>query len=175
MLRFADFSDLPAEPNAFVGRESDLDELVHLMRVSRAVTLCGAGGIGKTRLAMRLAARVGPDHPGGVWVIELADLEKGELRGYVAAALGIAGDLAESIGGRRALLVLDNCEPVIGECAELCRDLLGACPGLTVLATSREPLRVPGETVWRVPPLSVDRPAGGSVGGSAGGSAGGSG
>ncbi|MFI7227113.1 ATP-binding protein [Nonomuraea angiospora] len=175
MLRFADFSDLPAEPNAFVGRESDLDELVHLMRVSRAVTLCGAGGIGKTRLAMRLAARVGPDHPGGVWVIELADLEKGELRGYVAAALGIAGDLAESIGGRRALLVLDNCEPVIGECAELCRDLLGACPGLTVLATSREPLRVPGETVWRVPPLSVDRPAGGSGGGSAGGLGSGSG
>lgn len=104
----------------------------------------------------------------------MADLEKGELRGYVAAALGIAGDLAESIGGRRALLVLDNCEPVIGECAELCRDLLGACPGLTVLATSREPLRVPGETVWRVPPLSVDRPAGGSGGGSAGGSVGGS-
>ncbi|WP_431931776.1 ATP-binding protein [Nonomuraea jabiensis] len=161
MLRFADFSDLPAEPNAFVGRESDLDELVHLMRVSRAVTLCGAGGIGKTRLALRLAARVGPDHPGGVWLIELADLEKGELRGYVAAALGLAGDLAESIAGRRALLVLDNCEPVIGECAELCRDLLGACPGLTVLATSREPLRVPGETVWRVPPLSVDRPVGG--------------
>ncbi|MFI7129792.1 ATP-binding protein [Nonomuraea sp. NPDC050153] len=161
MLRSADFSNLPAEPNAFVGRESDLDELVHLMRVSRAVTLCGAGGIGKTRLALRLAARVAPDHPGGVWLIELADLEKGELRGYAAAALGIAGDLAESIAGRRTLLVLDNCEPVIGECAELCRDLLGACPGLTVLATSREPLRVPGETVWRVPPLSVEGPVDG--------------
>ncbi|MFB9623480.1 ATP-binding protein [Nonomuraea helvata] len=156
MLRSADFSNLPAEPNAFVGRESDLDELVHLMRVSRAVTLCGAGGIGKTRLALRLADRIASDHPGGVWLIELADLEKGELRGYVAAALGIVGDLAETIGGRRALLLLDNCEPVIGECAELCRDLLGACPGLTVLATSREPLRVPGETVWRVPPLSVE-------------------
>ncbi|MFG1704706.1 ATP-binding protein [Nonomuraea sp. M3C6] len=155
MLRSADFSNLPAEPNLFVGRESDVDELVHLMRVSRAVTLCGAGGIGKTRLAVRLAARIAPDHPGGVWLIELADLEKDELRGHVAAALGIAGDLAETIGGRRALLLLDNCEPVIGECAELCRDLLGACPGVTVLATSREPLRVPGETVWRVPPLSV--------------------
>ncbi|KAB8193580.1 hypothetical protein FH608_020365 [Nonomuraea phyllanthi] len=155
MLRSADFSKLPAEPNAFVGRESDVDELTHLMRVSRAVTLCGAGGIGKTRLALRLAERIARDHPGGVWLIELADLEKGELRGYVAASLGIAGDLAATIGGRRALLLLDNCEPVIGECAELCRDLLGGCPGLSVLATSREPLRVPGETVWRVPPLAV--------------------
>ncbi|SEG93697.1 Predicted ATPase [Nonomuraea solani] len=155
MLRSADLSNLPAEPNAFVGRESDVDELVHLMRVSRAVTLCGAGGIGKTRLALRLATRVASAHPGGVFLVELADLEKGELNGHVAAALGIAGDLAETIGGRRVLLLLDNCERVIGECAELCRDLLGACPGVSVLATSREPLRVPGETVWRVPPLSV--------------------
>ncbi|MEU6711774.1 LuxR C-terminal-related transcriptional regulator [Nonomuraea sp. NPDC046802] len=156
MLRSADFSNLPAEPNAFVGRESDVDELVQLMRVSRVVTLCGAGGIGKTRLALRLAARIARDHPGGGWLIELADLEKGEVRGHVAAALRIAGDLAETIGARRVMLVLDNCETVIAECAELCRDLLRACPGLTVLATSREPLRVPGETVWRVPPLSVD-------------------
>jgi predicted ATPase/DNA-binding CsgD family transcriptional regulator len=156
MLRPADLSNLPAEPNTFVGRESDVDELVHLLRVSRAVTLCGAGGIGKTRLAVRLTAGLAAGHPGGVWLIELADVEKGELREHVAAALGIAGDLAETIGGRRALLVLDNCEPVIGECAELCRDLLSACPGLTILATSREPLRVPGESVWRVPPLGVD-------------------
>ncbi|MEO3870579.1 tetratricopeptide repeat protein [Nonomuraea sp. B12E4] len=156
MLRSSEFSNLPAEPNTFVGREADVDELLHLMRVSRAVTLCGAGGIGKTRLALRLATRVEPDHPDGVCLVELADLEKGELRGHVSSTLGIAGELAETIGGRRVLLLLDNCEPVIGECAELCQDLLGACPGLTVLATSREPLRVPGETVWRVPPLSVD-------------------
>ncbi|MEV4801002.1 LuxR C-terminal-related transcriptional regulator [Nonomuraea sp. NPDC049421] len=162
MLRTADPSNLPAEPNPFVGRESDLDELVHLLGVSRCVTLCGAGGIGKTRLALRLASRLGTAHPatrsGGVCLVELADLDKGELRRHVAAALGIAGDLAETIGDRRVLLLLDNCEPVIGECAELCRDLLSACKGLTVLATSREPLRVPGETVWRVPPLSVSRP-----------------
>ncbi|MEV4169821.1 LuxR C-terminal-related transcriptional regulator [Nonomuraea sp. NPDC049709] len=158
MLRSVDFANLPAEPNTFVGRESDVDELVHLMRVSRAVTLCGAGGIGKTRLALRLTARIASSHPGGACLIELADLEKGALRGHVAAALGIAGDLAETIGDRRVLLLLDNCEPVIGECAELCRDLLSACPGVTVLATSREPLRVPGETVWRVPPLSVSGP-----------------
>ncbi|NUT11138.1 MAG: tetratricopeptide repeat protein, partial [Nonomuraea sp.] len=156
MLRTADFCNLPAEPNLFVGRESDLDELVHLSRVSRVVTLCGAGGIGKTRLALRLAARIAPEHPDGVWLIELADLEKGELEERVSAALGIADDLPETIGTRRVLLVLDNCEPVVAECAELCRDLLGACPRLTVLATSREPLRVPGETVWRVPPLSLD-------------------
>ncbi|MEV0996372.1 LuxR C-terminal-related transcriptional regulator [Nonomuraea sp. NPDC050202] len=155
MQRFADLSSLPAEPNPFVGREADVDELVHLMRVSRIVTLCGAGGIGKTRLALRLAARLACADAGGVCVSELADLEKGQLREQVAAALGISGELVETIGDRRVLLLLDNCEPVIGECAELCRDLLRACPGVTVLATSREPLRVPGETVWRVPPLSV--------------------
>jgi predicted ATPase/DNA-binding CsgD family transcriptional regulator len=155
MVRSADLSDLPAEPNLFVGRESDVEELVHLMEVTRAVTLCGAGGIGKTRLAMRLAARVAPGFPGGVRLIELADLEKGQLLGHVRGALGIAGDLPHALAGRRVLLVLDNCEPVIAECAELCRDLLGACPGLTVMATSREPLRMPGETVWRVPPLSL--------------------
>ncbi|MGW4797355.1 ATP-binding protein [Nonomuraea sp. NPDC004297] len=155
MQRFPEMSNLPAEPNAFVGRESDVDELVHLMRVSRAVTLCGAGGIGKTRLALRIAARIAPAHPGGAFLIELADLEKGLLRAEIGAALGISGDVVETIGDRRVLLLLDNCEPVIGECAELCRDLLRACPGVTVLATSREPLRVPGETVWRVPPLSV--------------------
>ncbi|MFI7609892.1 ATP-binding protein [Nonomuraea terrae] len=156
MLRSAEFSNLPAEPNAFVGRESDVDELAHLMRVSRVVTLYGAGGIGKTRLALRLAARIAPEHPGGVWLVELADVENGGVRGHAAAALGIAGELSETVGDRRVLLVLDNCEPVVAECAELCRDLLGACPSVSVLATSREPLRVPGETVWRVPPLSVD-------------------
>ncbi|NBE94975.1 LuxR family transcriptional regulator [Nonomuraea sp. KC401] len=156
MLRFADFANLPAEPNTFVGRESDVDELVQLMRVSRVVTLCGAGGIGKTRLALRLASRVATGHAGGVWPVELADLDEGEVRAHVAASLGVAGDPGALIGGRRVLLVLDNCETVIAECAELCRDLLGSCPGLTILATSREPLRVPGETVWRVPPLSID-------------------
>ncbi|MEO3792493.1 LuxR C-terminal-related transcriptional regulator [Nonomuraea sp. B10E15] len=156
MLRFADLTNLPAESNTFVGRESDVDELVQLMRVSRAVTLCGAGGIGKTRLALRLAARVAPVHACGVRLVELADLGEGEVRAQVAASLGLAGDPGTLIGGRRVLLLLDNCEPVIGECAELCRDLLGSCPGLTILATSREPLRVPGETVWRVPPLSID-------------------
>ncbi|AQZ69196.1 hypothetical protein BKM31_53950 [[Actinomadura] parvosata subsp. kistnae] len=161
MQRFADPSNLPAESNTFVGREADLDELVHLMRVSRVVTLCGAGGIGKTRLALRLASRLVAAHPGGVCVSELADLEKGRLREEVAAALGISGDLVETVGDRHVLLLLDNCEPVVGECAELCRDLLRACPNVTVLATSREPLRVPGETVWRVPPLSVDDPGDG--------------
>ncbi|NRQ32691.1 hypothetical protein HII36_12700 [Nonomuraea sp. NN258] len=153
MLR-SELGNLPAEPNLFIGRESDVDELVHLMKVTRAVTLCGAGGIGKTRLAVRLAARIAPDHQ-DVRLIELADLEKGALRARVAAALAIAGDLPETIGARRLLLVLDNCEPVIGECAELCGELLAACQNLTILATSREPLRVPGETVWRVPPLAL--------------------
>ncbi|MFI6906399.1 tetratricopeptide repeat protein [Nonomuraea sp. NPDC050394] len=152
--------NLPAEPNLFVGRESDVDELVQLLDVARVVTLCGAGGIGKTRLAIRLAARLAPRFSGGARLVDLSDLgADASVADHVAAALGLAADpgtpLPERIGERHVLVVLDNCEQLVGECAELSRDLVGACPGVTVLATSREPLRVPGETVWRVPPLSL--------------------
>ncbi|WP_214323279.1 ATP-binding protein [Nonomuraea sediminis] len=148
-------TNLPGEPNLFVGRESDIDELTQLLGVTRVVTLCGAGGIGKTRLASRLAVRLAARYPGGVHLAELEDVEPGGVRAQVAAALDVPGDVVEAVGGKRMLLVLDGCEPVIEECARVCQEVLAACPGVTILATGREPLRVPGETVWRVPPLSL--------------------
>ncbi|RFU38870.1 hypothetical protein DZF91_25410, partial [Actinomadura logoneensis] len=158
-------TNLPAEPNAFVGRERDVADLRGLLETTRAVTLCGAGGIGKTRLAVHVAHGVVAAHPGGVWFVELADIAPGGpadvVARRVATVLGaseeegrpLAVTLADAIGDRAVLLVLDNCEHVVAECAELAGALLPVCPRLRLVATSREPLRTEGETVWRVPPL----------------------
>jgi len=141
---------LPAPVSTFIGREADLLELGRLARRSRLVTITGAAGLGKTRLAIELAGR-------------LAGQE-------VAAALGVgerpgepvAATLAAHIGGRRLLLVVDNCEHLVDDCARLAEALLRGCPGLRILATGRRQLRVTGELVWRIGPLSLpDRaPAG---------------
>ncbi|TDD71809.1 ATP-binding protein, partial [Actinomadura rubrisoli] len=161
-------TNLPAEPNAFIGRDRDVDDLARLLEAMRAVTLCGAGGIGKTRLALHVAHTMLAAHPGGVWFVELADLRPDGTPEPVgrraAAVLGVAEEegrpltetLADTLHGAPVLLVLDNCEHVIDESAELTRTLLARCPRLRVLATSREPLRMPGENVWRVPPLALD-------------------
>ena len=160
----ATLGNLPAEPNSFVGRERDLAELALLLSDVRALTLCGPGGIGKTRLALRLALETIPDFADGAWLVELADTADPALvRGRVAAALGIreetgrplAETLLDALRPRRLLLILDTCEHVVGACAALVQQLLAGCPGLRLIATSREPLRVRGETVWRVPPLAV--------------------
>ncbi|WP_327089937.1 LuxR C-terminal-related transcriptional regulator [Nonomuraea sp. NBC_01738] len=157
-------TNLPTVPNTFVGRESDLDELLRLLVAVRVVTLCGTGGIGKTRLCLSVAREAVEVFSDGVWLVELADLETGErLAQRVAGVLGVqippGGDPAETVaaavGGGEQLLVLDNCEHLIEDSARLCSILLAACPKLRILATSREPLRVAGETVWRVPPLSL--------------------
>jgi predicted ATPase/DNA-binding CsgD family transcriptional regulator len=156
--------NLPAEPNSFIGRERDLTELALLLSDVRALTLCGPGGIGKTRLALRLACDLVPDFPDGAWLVELADTADPDLiPRRVAATLGIReepdqpmlGTLATALRGRRMLLILDTCEHIVDGCAELVHQLLAACPQLRMVATSREPLRVRGETVWRVPPLSL--------------------
>jgi predicted ATPase/tetratricopeptide (TPR) repeat protein len=162
---------LPAEPNSFVGRERELYELARLVRTTRVLTLCGPGGIGKTRLALRLLAAVAasPDEefPDGVCFVELDDLGQAELvPSRVAAALGVseepgrplADTIADVLGPRRLLLALDTCEHLLGACARLAERLLAGAPGLRLLATSREPLRVPGETTWPVPPLAVAAP-----------------
>ncbi|GAA4085570.1 ATP-binding protein [Nonomuraea soli] len=160
----AQHAALPAEPNLFVGRESDVAELLQLLRSARVVTLCGSGGIGKTRLALRVAGLTAGAFSGGVRLVELADLEPGrEITARLHTALGLRDGqqsearLIEAIGERRILLLIDNCEPVVAQCASTCAALLAACPNIAILATSREPLRVPGETVWRVPPLSLPR------------------
>ena len=155
---------VPQEPNNFVGREHELRELCELLGVTRALTLCGPGGIGKTRLALRvLRTRVAAFPDGGCFV-DLGDLWQPDLVvSRVAAALGVAEEpgrplldtLADAVAARRMLLVLDNCEHLIDACAVACQRLLDASPGLIMIATSREPLRVAAETVWQVPPMSV--------------------
>jgi predicted ATPase/DNA-binding CsgD family transcriptional regulator len=159
---------LPEEPNAFVGRERELVELRQLLHRTRALTLCGPGGIGKTRLALRLLATSAAEFPDGVWFVELADLRQPDLVvSRIAAVIGITEEagrpLLETLGDalrpRRLLLALDNCEHLLDACAEVGRHLLASAPGLRLLNTSREPLSVAAETIWRVPPLSV-APAG---------------
>jgi len=155
------------EPNSFVGRERELGQLRRFALAGHAVTLCGPGGIGKTRLALRVLARVADEFPDGVWFIGLGDLRQPELVvPYVASAIGIEEEpgrplietLADALRPRRLLLALDNCEHLIESCARLCHHLLASSPGLRVLATSREPLRVAAETVWQVSPLSLPEP-----------------
>ena len=163
--------NLPAEPNSFIGRERDLAELARLLGEVRALTLSGPGGIGKTRLAVQLARAVlsggangdeGPDGPDEAWLVELADWH-GPVAQAVAAALGIREEqgvalpqtLAEALRSRHMLLILDTCERHVSDCATLVQLLLARCPWLRIIATSREPLRVRGETVWRVPPLDL--------------------
>jgi predicted ATPase/DNA-binding CsgD family transcriptional regulator len=164
-------TNLPAEPNAFIGRERDTADLRRLFAHARAVTLCGPGGIGKTRLALRVARSLLAESDGGVWLVELADVTAcGRVADPVtcrlAAVFGVRAEpgrslldtLADVLGGCDTVIVLDNCEHLIDSCARLCRELLARCPRLRVLATSREPLRIPGENTWRVPPLMVPQP-----------------
>ncbi len=166
--------NLPAEPNSFIGRERDLVELARMLGEVRALTLSGPGGIGKTRLAVRLAREViagageaadGPEGPWDIdeaWLVELADWH-GPTAQQVAATIGVreeqgvplAQTLAEALRPRHMLLILDTCEHQVSDCATLVQLLLARCPWLRIIATSREPLRVRGETVWRVPPLEL--------------------
>ena len=170
-------TNLPVEPDPFIGRERDVGDLGSLLETMRAVTLVGAGGIGKTRLAVRVARSLlppeGPDGDGaeGVWFVELADLPadgpSDVVARRVAAVLGVAEEegrpvpdtLADALRGRALLLILDNCEHLVADCAALTGMLLARCPRLRVLATSREPLRMAGETVFRVPPLEPEEAA----------------
>jgi predicted ATPase/DNA-binding CsgD family transcriptional regulator len=154
---------LPAELTSFVGRRRELSEARRLLGSSRMLTLTGVGGVGKTRLALRMAAEVRRSFPDGVWFVELAALNDAQLLPHtVAAALGLrqvsadpAADLAAHLEGQQLLVVLDNCEHLTGACAVLVSKLLAAAPGLRVLAASRHVLGVEGEQILSVPPLSV--------------------
>ncbi|MEU5108892.1 BTAD domain-containing putative transcriptional regulator [Streptomyces sp. NPDC021354] len=171
--------NLRARLTSFVGRQTEIADLRRDLRGARLVTLTGPGGSGKTRLSEEVAAAVTAAYPDGVWVVELAKLDHAAaVPGAVLSAVGdretslLATKLETRLGGadgadpaarlvelcahRRLLLLLDNCEHVIDAAAALAETLLAHCPGLSVLATSREPLGVPGETVRPVEPL---RPA----------------
>ncbi|WP_310708702.1 BTAD domain-containing putative transcriptional regulator [Nonomuraea sp. 3-1Str] len=188
-------ANLPAALTPLVGRGGAVAEVRAVLDAHRLVTLTGPGGVGKTRLALEVAADPGRTFPGGVWLVELAASAPGGMAATggmavgsggmeaatggmaagssgvaeaVAATLGLRDDMPGSLADRltdrlaaapgtgETLLVLDNCEHVVEEVAELTGRLLGAAPGLRVLATSQESLRVSGEALWSVPPLSVE-------------------
>jgi len=166
--RGVDPFELPTQITRFVGRQEELAQLRPLLRGSRLLTLTGVGGIGKTRLALELAAAVQDEYPDGVRLVQAAALASAALLPQqIATAIGarepasggFVDHLANLLRERQALIVLDNCEHVVDGAAELVETLLRAAPGLTVLATSRERLGVPGETAWRVPALSFPAPA----------------
>jgi len=159
--------NLPADLTSFVNRRNELAEAKELLSSARLVTLTGIGGVGKTRLALRIATSVQRAFGDGAWLVELADLQDESLVvGVVAAALGLKSFsreplqtvLTEFLEPRQTLLVLDNCEQVIDSVAELAEALLKYCPELRIVATSREALGVRGEATLRVPPLSAPAP-----------------
>lgn len=154
---------LPVQLTTFVGREREVAELRALIPQARLITLTGAGGSGKTRLAYEVAAQVGRESGVPVRAVELAPLSDSALLPQaVAEQLGIVQDggsatgaLLDSLRDQQLLLVLDNCEHVVEECARLTESLLLGCPDLRILATSREALGISGERAWLVPPLSL--------------------
>jgi predicted ATPase/DNA-binding SARP family transcriptional activator len=152
-------SMIPEALTPLVGRDAELRDLRQLFDGHRLVTLVGPGGVGKTRLALEVARAACADLRFGGCVVELAPVgDPAGVRAAIAAALELPdpGRLAELIDDHEMLIVLDNCEHVIATAAEVAEDLLRHCPGLRILATSREGLRVGGEIIWPVPPLDAD-------------------
>jgi predicted ATPase/DNA-binding SARP family transcriptional activator len=156
--------NIPARVTSFVGREREIEEVRRLLRRTRLLTLTGPGGAGKTRLAQETARVEAAALPAGAWHVDLIPITDRHLvADTVAVALGlppaVGGDplqaLAAQLGRRRLLLVLDNCEHLLAECARVAVALRETCPGVSVLATSREPLHVDGEVVLRVPSLAL--------------------
>ncbi|WP_406673273.1 hypothetical protein WBK31_25175 [Nonomuraea sp. N2-4H] len=160
--------NLPPELTSLVGRRAELDVVRTAVRHSRLVTLTGIGGVGKSRVALRAAAELRSEFGGGAWLVGLSALNDGGLVPHaIAGALRLADQtarpmtevLAEHLSGRELLIVLDSCEHLAGPCGEVVAALLTAVPGLRVLATSRRPLEVAGETLVVIEPLPVP-PAG---------------
>jgi predicted ATPase/class 3 adenylate cyclase len=160
-------NNLPRQLTSFVGREQEMADVKRLLAATSLLTLVGTGGAGKTRLSLQVAADLVDEYRDGVWIVELAPLADGSLVAQaVATALGVreqAGrpailTLEEYLLPRQLLLVLDNCEHLVAACAATADRLLRACPGLKILATSREALGIAGETTWRVPSLLLPDP-----------------
>lgn len=160
-------TNLPASLTRLIGREDDLQEVTRLMGVNRLLTLTGAGGVGKTRLALEAGGVMLDQFTDGVWLVELAPIMDAALVPQtVAAVFGLpsasnhmpVATLTTFLAGKQALLILDNCEHLIQVCAEFADMFLRACPHLRIMATSRELLRVSGEAAWPVPSLTIPDP-----------------
>jgi len=160
-------NNLPAQFTTFVGRKDELAQLGELITKSRLVTLTATAGAGKTRLAVELGARALNAFPDGTWFVDLVPVRSEQLVAkQFASALRVrerprqdlSQTLIESLSESRALLVVDNCEHVIDACASMVAAILRSCTGVNILATSREPLRIEGEVVWRVPSLATPGP-----------------
>jgi predicted ATPase/DNA-binding SARP family transcriptional activator len=156
--------NMPERITPFLGRSEEVAQIADLVAQRRLLTLTGLGGIGKTTLAIEAARRVADGYPGGAWVVELAHLDDDEsVLGEFGRALGIVEHptqplldiLAEELTDKSMIVVVDNCEHVIGEVCRIIDAVLHRCRDVHVLATSREPLQIPGERVWRVPPLAT--------------------
>jgi len=154
--------NLPSPGTTFIGRETEIAACRDLLTKTRLLTLTGSGGCGKTRMALQIAELLREDFPDGVWFVDLAPIREGvRVAQAVATAAGVrelAGaplldTLQASLREKRLLLVLDNCEHHVAACAEIAHALMQSCPGVTVLATSRESLRIAGEQSFVVPPL----------------------
>jgi predicted ATPase/class 3 adenylate cyclase len=157
-------NNLPQQITSFIGREPELLEMSQLLPKARLLTLVGTGGIGKTRLALQLAANLVDNYPDGVWYVDLSAIDDPTLVvNALARVLGLTEvpgtPLVETIclhsKSQRALILLDNCEHLLTACARLADALLHAGPGIQLLATSREPLRIAGEQTVMLPPLSL--------------------
>ncbi|OBF79490.1 transcriptional regulator [Mycobacterium sp. 852002-51163_SCH5372311] len=156
--------NLPAQLTSFIGRRAEIASVRGALTANRLVTLTGAGGVGKTRLAVRVAAAMADEFSEGVWYVDLAPITAAEVVPVtVARALGLPDQPGRStmdtlirfVRDRHMLIVLDNCEHLLDASAKLLAELLGAAPRVTVLATSREPVNITGEATWQVPSLSL--------------------
>jgi predicted ATPase/transcriptional regulator with XRE-family HTH domain len=160
-------TNLPAQLASFIGRDGELAQVRSLLASSRLVTLTGAGGCGKTRLGLQVAAELLAGSGDGVWLVDLASVFDGDaVAPAIATALGIARQpgrpvldvLLDALTPQQMLIVLDNCEHLIGACAKTTDVLLRRCARVRLMATSREPLGIGGETIYQVPPLSLPKP-----------------
>jgi len=164
-------SDLPARLTALVGRDRELRETAAILGRTRLLTMTGMGGAGKTTLAVELARRAAAEFPAGAHLVELGSLTAGDqVASRIARTLHIemppdvdpVESLVTQLRERRCLLVLDSCEHLVETCARIVSDLLHGCPEMSVLATSREALRIEGEVVWQTPSLELPDPARGA-------------